>query len=100
MQRYHVSSSADQLCGLLGLSKESVLAQAGLPADLGDETKGVTAREYFAFWSAANRAAGREDISLFLGQMTSAAPHNSETAAFALSPDVRTGLQRLAIFKP
>ncbi len=100
MQRYHVSSSADQLCGLLGVSKESVLAQAGLPADLGDGTKGVTAREYFAFWSAANRAAGREDISLFLGQMTSAAPHNSETAAFALSPDVRTGLQRLAIFKP
>ncbi len=100
MQRYHVAQSASQLCDLLEVSKEQVLAMAGLPADLGEEVKSVTPREYFAFWSAAIRASGRQDYALFLGRKTTAAPHNSETAAFTLSPDVRTGLQRLAVFKP
>ena len=100
MQRYQVGQSATDLCDLLGVSKAQVLASAGLPADLGEDTRGVTPRAYFAFWSAAVRVSRRDDYALFLGQQSSVAPHNSETAAFSLSPDVRTGLQRLAVFKP
>ncbi|WP_298299033.1 AraC family transcriptional regulator [uncultured Litoreibacter sp.] len=100
MQRYHVAHSAKQLCDIAGVRKEAVMARAGLPANLDKEARGVTPREYFAFWSAVVVESGRDDFSMFVGCMPSGVPHNSETAAFALSPDVRTGLERLAVFKP
>lgn len=100
MQRYQVAQSSDQLCQMVGVPEAKLVAAAGLPPDVARDPRGVTAREYFAFWSAARRAYGSDDFSLYLGSMAQDCAQNSETAAFNLSPDVRTGLTRLAVFKP
>ena len=97
MQRYQIKRTAEQLCAAIDVKYEQVTALAGLSTDL---AKGVTAPEYFALWSAAIKSSERNDFALWLTSLNDGVPHNSETAAFALSPNVCIALDRLAIFKP
>ena len=99
--RYPIARGLRQLCRLLDLSEENVLRRAGLPSDyLANETRGVTTGQYFKMWAVIFEQARRHDLPLHLGKLLARGPFNSAIFAFSCSPDVATGLRRLALFKP
>ncbi|SFA70319.1 AraC-type DNA-binding protein [Poseidonocella pacifica] len=90
-----------QICTLLDVSPGRVLARIGRSADFFEnEGKGVDAQTYFALWEAFEAEYGDADLPLRLGQGAARGPFQPALLAFSSSPDVQTGLQRLALFKP
>lgn len=99
--QYLVATTIRQLCAVLKLSADRVLRRAGLPADyLENERKGIPARQVFRVWDAVEEEAKRPDLPLHLGQAMANGPFATPLFAFSCSPDVRTGLTRLSLFKP
>ncbi|SNT30686.1 AraC family transcriptional regulator [Tropicimonas sediminicola] len=100
-ERYLIADSIRQVTQLLKISPERVLRRAGLPEDhLAAETRGVSARDWFALWEAVAAEYGREDIALRLGQAFARGPFVPPIFAFSCSPNIELGLARLALFKP
>lgn len=100
-RHYRIAQMARQFCSLLEISPARVLERAGLRADLLEsEGKGVDAAGFFAMWRAAAEEHGGADVPLLLGRGAARGPMQPALLAFAASPDIRTGLQRLALFKP
>lgn len=78
-----------------------LLRRAGLsPALLEPDHRGVTAGQFFDLWHAAEAEAGRPGLALDLGRAMAHGPMVPAVQAFASSPDIATGVQRLALFKP
>ncbi len=101
LAQYPVADSLRQVAALLNLSPERVLRRAGLPEDhLATETRGVTARQWFSLWEAVATEYGCADMPLRLGQQMARGPFVPAVFAFSCSPDIETGLSRLALFKP
>lgn len=99
--RYLIADSTRAVAQLLKLSPERVLRRAGLPEDyLVSETRGVTARDWFAVWQALVAEDGKPDIALRLGQALARGPFVPALFAFSCSPNIEMGLTRLALFKP
>ncbi len=99
--RYKHAPALEQLCALLGLSVGKVLRRAKLPTDfLTQLGRGPTPAQYFDIWEAVCAESGRDDLALFLGRAYAKGPFNPAVFAFSQSPDVLSGLHRLAIFKP
>ncbi len=89
-------------CGLLDIDPAEVLSQAGLPADhLQTETHGVNARAYLDVWTAlvGLGSATAPDAVLRLARAAARQPSHAPIIAFSASRTVRTGLQRLALFR-
>ncbi|CUI85917.1 helix-turn-helix transcriptional regulator [Cognatishimia activa] len=100
-ERYLISASLKASARMLNISTERVLRRAGLPADyLASETRGVTAREWFAVWEACEAEYGQPDIAMKLGQAMARGPFVPPIFAFSCSPNIEMGLSRLAQFKP
>lgn len=98
---YRMGKSLKQLSRLLSFSAERALRRAGLPTDiLLDEGKGLTASQAFDLWTAIGVEVDREDLPLHLARLFAHAPFTPAMFSFSSSPDVRTGLQRLSLFKP
>ena len=99
--RYRIAKSTQRICAILKISPEKVLRRAGLPTDhLVHEGRGIGARQCFGVWNAVVAEARRPDLALFLGRAAAHGPFNPAVFAFTCSPDVVTGLARLALFKP
>ncbi len=99
--RYLIADSTRAVAQLLKISPERVLRRAGLPEDyLVSETRGVTAREWFALWEAVEAEYGKPDLALRLGQTLARGPFVTPIFAFSCSPNIEMGLTRLALFKP
>lgn len=99
--RYLIADSTRTVARLLNISPERVLKRAGLPEDyLSAETRGVTAREWFALWEAVEAEYGKPDIAVRLGQVLARGPFVPPIFAFSCSPNIEMGLTRLALFKP
>lgn len=99
--RYPVVQPIRQACRALNLQPARVLRRAGLPEDfLANEGKGLVPADFFSLWEALSAEAGRADLPVHMGTLFSRGPFTSAVFAFSCSPDVETGLKRLALFKP
>lgn len=100
-RRFKVGQILTQLCGLLDLDHRAVLRRLRYPADyVQTERHGVLAAEFFEGWNAIAAEAARDDLPVVLGQAYARGPFNPAYFAFACSPNVTVGLERLALFKP
>ncbi|WP_172330562.1 AraC family transcriptional regulator [Mangrovicoccus sp. HB161399] len=100
---YPVARMVQMGCALLDVDPAEVLSQAGLPADhLETETHGVNARAYLDAWTALVElgSAGAPGAVLALARAAARQPSHAPIIAFTASRNIRTGLQRLALFKP
>ncbi|KMK66428.1 AraC family transcriptional regulator [Puniceibacterium sp. IMCC21224] len=98
---YKITPYLRQCCSILNLSPARVLERCGLTADfLENEDKGVDATTYFSAWSAYAEESKDPELPLTLGRAASRGPLQPALLAFAASPDIHTGFNRLAIFKP
>ncbi len=96
-----MAKSITQLAKLLKISPEQVFLRAGFPRDfLRNESKGVTPAQVFDLWQSVETEAKRPDLPLILSKLFAHAPFTPAMFSFSCSPDVRTGLQRLSVFKP
>lgn len=104
MTQKHLYASGDkftQICQVLKIDPERVLRRAGLPADyIKHEGKGSTARQFFAIFQAVFDEAKRDDLPLFLGKLYAHGPFVPPVFAFSCSPDIESGVKRMALFKP
>ena len=99
--RYKIARTVEQICDLLHIDPRAVMRRMRYPADfLENEGRGVTPAEYFAGWDAMLAEAGQDDTPLFLGRAYARGPFNPSFFAFAFSPTVAIGFERLALFKP
>ncbi len=99
--RYKVDQLLKLTCGVLKISPDAVLRRARLPAAvLSGDGKGIRAEEYFTLWQAMDATYGRPDMAERLGLAVAHGPFVPSFFAFSCSPDIRTGLKRLALFKP
>ncbi|WP_147126596.1 helix-turn-helix domain-containing protein [Shimia ponticola] len=99
--RYKGMGQLRALCAMIGVEVETLLRHARLPqAYLTDEGRGFSAQQTFAAWNAAFDLVGPAKMSIELGRRMTNGPFTPQIFAFACSPDVTTGLERLAIFKP
>ncbi|MFS8047550.1 helix-turn-helix domain-containing protein [Rhizobium sp. BR 314] len=98
---YPVGKSIIQVAKLLKISADRTVRRAGLPRDiLQNEGKGLTPNQVFALWNAIEIEANRSDLPLYLSRLFAHAPFTPTMFSFSCSPDVRTGFQRLSVFKP
>ncbi|MGI9400455.1 MAG: AraC family transcriptional regulator ligand-binding domain-containing protein [Rhizobiaceae bacterium] len=99
--RYDLAKKIEQISAVLKISSERILRRAGLSVDfLSEAHPGVDTKQYFAIWEAMVHEAKRDDLQLFLGKVFARGPFIPPVFAFSCSPDVETGLARLALFKP
>ncbi len=99
--RYRIDQLLRLACGILKISPDVVLRRAPLPASyLSADAKGATAEEYFALWSAMEETYDHSDMAETLSVAIAHGPFVPSFFAFSCSPDVRTGINRLALFKP
>ena len=101
VRKFPVRASIRQACALLDLSEARVLGRAGLSPDFfrGPEEL-IDSKGFYRLWHAVETEA--ESIeALFLAAMEAArGPFNPALLAFSCSPDIRVGLERIALFKP
>lgn len=98
---YRISPFLTPACRTLGFGPARVLARAGLPADyLAHEGRGLDAAAWFAVLEALVAEAGHPDRALELGRALATGPLHPALISFSASPDIRTGLHRVALFKP
>lgn len=98
---YRITPFLMRAAQLPGISVARVLARAGLPGDLAwSRDLSVDAMTWFAVLEALVQEAGDADQAMELGRDLATGPLPPALIAFAASPDIRTGLQRLALFKP
>ena len=99
--RYAISNSTVQTCRILGADPARVLRRAGVPqAALMDTGQGVTAAQFYAIWDALMVECDRPGLPMELARLLARGPFEPALFAFSCSPDIQTGLERLAIFKP
>ncbi len=99
--RYMSIGDMESICRIAGISPDRIRRRAGLGSSMEELRRtGVTASEYFALCTALEEESDRADLPVFLGQTSARVPRQSEMLAYTCSPDVETGIRRLALFKP
>ena len=88
--------------GVLGLSVDTVLRKAGVPLALvGSRSSGSIPPDlYFKIWNACHDLYPGDDFALRLGQAMAQVPFTPAVFSVYCSKTVRSGLARMAIFKP
>lgn len=99
--RYQVGQTVLRLCQYLDLPPERICLRAGLSPDMfSGEDRGATIEQVFALWAAVEVEVDKPDMPLDLARFAARIGFAPACFAFACSPDVGTGLERLAKFKP
>lgn len=99
--RYKISKQFEAAAAMLGLQKTAILRQAGLtPRFLDDPDAIVTPSQYFALWHAVDQMVDGPSNGLSLGRKMPHLPFGSALVAFSSADTIRTGLERLRLFKP
>jgi len=98
---YKITPFLTHACKTFGFRPARVLARAGLSVDyLAHEGRGLDAAAWFAALEALVTEAGSPDRAMELGRALATGPLHPALIAFSASPDIRTGLNRVALFKP
>ena len=99
--RYPIAQGLAASCAILKIDPNKVLRRAGLsPALAADPNASVGAEDYFRIWDALANEASPKEVVLHLAREAARIQIIPEIIAFSCSPDVDTGLQRLALYKP
>ena len=98
---FPMADTIQRICLAMNVDADRVVRRAGLPRDfLKNEGRGATPSQALAGWSALEAEYTQPDFARRLAKALAHAPLNSAMFAFSCSPDVETGLRRLAVFKP
>lgn len=98
---YPVSRKFLDACQFLDLDPARVLRRAGLSPDFLDhETYGVPATTFCALWSAMAEESRSDEGIIALARQLAQQADQAPIIAFSSSRDLRTGFERLALFKP
>lgn len=99
--RYPIANALRFTATFLDVPPERLLRRAGLPVDLlQNEGKGVTGAQFVAVWQAAEAEAPAIETTIGLAQALARRPFAPALFAFSCSPDIATGIERLAVFTP
>ncbi len=99
--RYRIGKQIKAASAFIGLQPEAVLRRAGLSVRYFDDPDaGVDAAQYFAIWAAAEELSSDPDLGVKLGRKMPHLPFGSALVAFSCADTIRTGLDRLSLFKP
>lgn len=99
--KYPAAPGLQFACEALSLDPAPVLRHAGLPSDfLEIDPRPVSAAQFFDIWEAVAALCPQPDLPLMLAQAVAKAGLDSAEYAFSCSPDLRTGFERKALFKP
>ncbi|MEZ5479587.1 MAG: AraC family transcriptional regulator ligand-binding domain-containing protein [Thiolinea sp.] len=99
--RYQIGRQIEAAAAVIGIQPQAVLRGAGLSVHfLDDPQAAVDSAQYFAIWEAAGALAEEADLGVILGRKMPHMPFGSSLIAFSCADTIRTGLERLALFKP
>ncbi|PSL22245.1 AraC family transcriptional regulator [Shimia abyssi] len=99
--RYSVAKMAGPACEALGVDPLRVLRRAELPEDLlANEGRGLTGAQFFALWDALGEECDKPGLPLHMARTFARGPFVPALFAFSCSPNIVTGFERLAVFKP
>lgn len=99
--RYPIANALRFTATYLNVTPERLLRRAGLPVDLlQNEGRGVTGAQFVAVWRAAEEEAPGVEHTMGLATALARGPFAPALFAFSCSPDIATGIERLAVFKP
>ncbi len=99
--KYPFVVATRKFCAILKISPERVLKRAGLPPDaLNDERNRIPAQKIFGIGRALSAESQRDDLTLYLAREMAHGPLNAAVFAYSCSPNIATGLERLALLKP
>lgn len=99
--RYPFTRQVRKLCSILGVAEMTALAAAGLPIDLLDKPgEGLPGPQLIDLWEAVFSLARENGTLLDGAQRAARSFFKPALLAFSCSPDIETGLHRLAEFKP
>ena len=100
-RKYPFAAQTRRLCAFLKISPEQILKRAGLPSEaIENDGKGATADVIYGLWEAAVAEADVPTLPLLLGKLAARGAFIPAVFAFACSRDIKSGLERLALFKP
>lgn len=98
---YKIAANVRMTCNQLQISEARILERCRLPSDyLDSDERGVDTQTFLSVIEAFARECPDPDLPLRLGQSGTCGPFQPALLAFSASPDIYTGLQRLAVFKP
>ncbi|MBY5973800.1 AraC family transcriptional regulator [Ferrimonas balearica] len=100
-RKYPVRATIRQVAALLQLSVPRILARAGLDAAFfeGAEVP-VDGATLFALWRAIEAEVPGTETLLMAAREAAKGPFTPSLFAFSCSPDIATGIERVAVFKP
>jgi AraC-like DNA-binding protein len=100
-QRFSLAPGTRAFLDDLGISVGRVLTRADLPAGLfGHGTITMSVEEYYRFWAAVDAEAADPDLPARIGRTVSVEAFNPPVFAALCSANLRTAMERLAVFKP
>ncbi|MDN3649102.1 AraC family transcriptional regulator ligand-binding domain-containing protein [Reinekea marina] len=98
--RFQLQAGWNVIISDIGQNSTEVARLAGLPEDLFQRSDAtLTAQEYFNLFSALETLAGVNDLPLKLGQVISVESFDAAVFACLCSPNLKTAMQRLALYK-
>ena len=98
---YRIGRQIKAASAIIGVQPEAVLRHAGLSVRFFDDPDAeVDPAQYFAIWVAAEELSSDPDLGVRLGRKMPHLPFGSALVAFSCADTIRTGLDRLALFKP
>ncbi|MBO9397752.1 AraC family transcriptional regulator ligand-binding domain-containing protein [Shimia sp. R9_2] len=99
--RYPVQKSVPAFLEAAGISTSEMLRTCGLPKDLfALEGRALSAKQVFDLWEAMLAQAKEPRMILEMARAMAQGPIVPAVFAFSCSPNIATGLERLAVFKP
>ncbi len=99
--KYPIQKTSLQLFELLNISLPRTLKRAGLPQDLFEQDcRGLTGQQFYQMWDAMLEEGGPRDLPFEMAKLLAKGPFIPALFAFSCSPNIVTGLERLAVFKP
>ncbi|MDA4844945.1 AraC family transcriptional regulator [Hoeflea poritis] len=98
---YRIGNQIKAASAVIGVQPEAVLRRAGLSVRFFDDPDAeVEPAQYFAIWAAAEGLSNDPDLGVMLGRKMPHLPFGSALVAFSCADTIRTGLDRLTLFKP
>ncbi|WP_419913690.1 AraC family transcriptional regulator ligand-binding domain-containing protein [Hoeflea sp.] len=99
--RYRIGRQIKAASAFIGVQPAAVLRRAGLSVHIFDDADAeFDPAQYFAIWAAAEGLSSDPGLGVTLGRKMPHLPFGSALVAFSCADTIRTGLDRLSLFKP
>lgn len=99
--RYPLQKNLPRLLEAIGVNPEQVLRRCNFASDFFErDTRGITGMQCVQIWEAALDALNNPHSVIDMARTLARGPFVPAAFAFSCSPNIVTGLERLAVFKP